>query len=379
MGLTALKGKKSKKKIARAKVRTGANAAPIEQGLESVQYYFQNEVSRKDAIEQVKTYVKNTFSKQEARYILSNPEYKLLPSYYSAATAFFINSNLQDDKLPYWQEALQKRMTDIIESGKVLYNEKQKAKKDSANVITLSPAQRLQKKISNTIMQDLLELEDDWIDGKESTINLYDRFKFHGLAGSATLPVRGVVEGWLLDYEDAYHKRCDQAVEGYSHLKRSELNRRIKACNDMLSDLDSIKAATKASRTIKVRRPKSADKQVAKVKFKKEDNDFKVVSINPVQIVGKTRLYTFNAKHRELSMFYTDKPSGFEISGSTIKYFDKEQSIKVRLRKPMDILPLILDKTPNQIQKELSNLSVKVNTPNGRLNEETLLLRVLDK
>ena len=45
----------------------------------------------------------------------------------------------------------------------------------------------------------------------------------------------------------------------------------------------------------------------------------------------------------------------------------------------MDILPLILDKTPNQIQKELSNLSVKVNTPNGRLNEETLLLRVLDK
>ena len=144
-------------------------------------------------------------------------------------------------------------------------------------------------------------------------------------------------------------------------------------------DLDSIKAATKASRTIKVKRPKSADKQVAKVKFKKEDNDFKVVSINPVQIVGKTRLYTFNAKHRELSMFYTDKPSGFEISGSTIKYFDKEQSIKVRLRKPMDILPLILDKTPNQIQKELSNLSVKVNTPNGRLNEETLLLRALDK
>ena len=54
-----------------------------------------------------------------------------------------------------------------------------------------------------------------------------------------------MIEGWLLDYEDAYLKRCDQAVEGYSHLKRPELNRRVKACKDMLEDLDKIKSATK--------------------------------------------------------------------------------------------------------------------------------------
>ena len=78
-------------------------------------------------------------------------------------------------------------------------------------------------------------------------------------------------------------------------------------------------------------------------------------------------------------MYYTENPKGFEVSGSTLKNFDKEQSIKIRLRKPNDILPLVLNKTPIQLQKELSALKTKVQVPNGRINNDTILLRVLDK
>ena len=78
-------------------------------------------------------------------------------------------------------------------------------------------------------------------------------------------------------------------------------------------------------------------------------------------------------------MLYTDDPKGFQVSGSTLKRFDKEQSIKIRLRKPNDILPLVLNKTPIQLQKELSALKTKVQVPNGRINNDTILLRVLDK
>jgi hypothetical protein len=238
---------------------------------------------------------------------------------------------------------------------------------------------RLERKIRNTIMQELLELEDQWIEGEDTTINLYDRFKFHGLTNTAISHVKPQVEGWLLDYEDAYFKRCEQAVEGYSHVKKSSLKHRINVCKSMLEDMERIKSASKATRTIKISRPKAADKQVSKLQYKNLDDEYKIVSMHPIGIIGKRRLYTFNTKHRELNMYYTDDPKGFQVSGSTLKRFDKEQSIKIRLRKPNDILPLVLNKTPIQLQKELSALKTKVQVPNGRINNDTILLRVLDK
>tara|TARA_B100002051_G_C16507458_1_gene521027 strand:- start:120 stop:806 length:687 start_codon:yes stop_codon:yes gene_type:complete len=228
-------------------------------------------------------------------------------------------------------------------------------------------------------MQDLLFLEDAWMNGKEAVINLYDRYKFHGLTGAAVGPVKITVEGWLLDYEDAYYKRCDQAVEGYSHLSKSELNRRIKVCKEMLSDLDKIKSASKASRNVKVKGSVAIDKQVSKVQYKNEDTNFKIKSINPIQVPNKLRLYTFNCKYKVVTEYVTSSPNGFMISGSTIKNFDKEISRSVTLRKPDEYLPMFLSKTPKQIDEAWKGITTKTFVPNGRINKDTILLRVLDK
>ena len=372
--------KSTKKKTARATRRVGVNAAPIEKGFDEVQYYFQNQVEKKQALDQIKTYVKNNFNKKDIQFILVNPDWKLLISYATAATCFWYNSGLEEsDKSAYWKSAADKRLANLVESGKALHYEKLQAKHDSDKVVLLSPQQRLQNKISNTIMQDLLDLEDQWIDGEKASIDVYGLFRKHGLSGSATLPVRQVVEGWLLDYKDAYHKRCEQAVEGYSHLKRPELNRRIKECQTMLDDLDRIKSAAKAQRKVKVSKVQSIDKQVAKIKYKKEDTDFKIVSIQPAQIISKTRLYVFNTKYRRLTEYVTFDPKGFIISGTTIKNFDKETSRTITLRKPLDILPEVVRCTPRQLTKLLDGIKTKPATPNGRINEDTILLRTLDK
>src|SRR5210317_786302 len=372
--------KSTKKKTVRATRRVGVNAAPIDKGFDEVQYYFQNQVEKKQALDQIKTYVKNNFNKKDTQFILVNPDWKLLISYATAATCFWYNSGLEEsDKSAYWKSAADKRLANLVESGKALHYEKLQAKHDSDKVVTLSPQQRLQRKINNTIMQDLLDLEDQWIDDEKASIDVYGLFRKHGLSGSATIPVRQVVEGWLLDYEDAYHKRCEQAVEGYSHLKRPELNRRIKACQDMLLDLDRIKSAAKATRKTRVKQPKAADKQVKNVKYKTEDTTFKLVSIPPIQMIGKMRLYTFNTKTRMLTEYITESANGFEISGSTIKNFDQVNSRTVKLRKPEEFLTLVQNKTPKQIDAEWNKLTTKTSVPNGRINTDTILLRVLDK
>jgi len=381
MGLQALKGKKTKKKVLRARARTGLAGVPIDKGFDAVKDYFHINVDKKDCINQVKTWVKKNFP-QPSKYILANSEYHFTMTHH-AATAFWYNNDLhktvESDKAPDFLSHLFDRMTPLIEKGKIIYKEKQAERKAKSNIITISPQEKLVNKINNTIMQELLELEDKWIDGDEATINIYDRFKYHGLTNTAISHVKPMIEGWLLDYEDAYHKRCDQAVEGYSHLKRSTLNQRIKICTAMLEDLERIRSATKASRNVKIKRPKSVDKQVAKVQYKKEDNDFKIVSINPIQIPTKTRLYAFNTKSKMVIEYVTESPNGFEISGSTIKNISTGLSRTVCLRKPLDFLPIVLQKTPKQINDAWETLKTKTKVPNGRINKDTILLRVLDK
>ena len=383
MGLQALKGKKLKKKTSRARSRTGLAGVPIEKGFNAVKDYFHLHVDKKDCISQMKTWVKKNFP-GASKYILTNPEYKFTMTHH-AATAFWYNNDLNksndadNNTAKGFLNHLFDKMIPLIDEGKILYEEKQRERKAQSNVISISPQEKLTRKINNTIMQELLELEDKWIDGEDATINIYDRFKYHGLTNTAISHVKPMIEGWLLDYEDAFHKRCDQAVEGYSHLKRSALNHRIKVCQAMLEDLERIRSATKASRNIKIKRPKSIDKQVSKVQYKKEDNDFKIVSINPIQIPTKTRLYAFNTKSKMIIEYVTESPNGFEISGSTIKNISKGLSRTVCLRKPLDFLPIVLQKTPKQINDAWQTLKTKTKVPNGRINKDTILLRILDK
>ena len=379
MSLTALKGRKTKKKVIRARARTGLAGIPIDKGFNAVKDYFHLQVDKKDCVSQVKTWVKKNFP-EPAKYILANPEYHFSMTH-NAATAFWYNNDLYKNNdadgniAKEFLNGLFDKMIPLIEKGKVIYEEKQKAN----NIVSISPAVRLMRKINNTIMQELLDLEDKWIDGDDATINIYDRFKYHGLTNTAISHVKGMIDGWLLDYEDAYHKRCEQAVEGYSHLKRSTLNHRIKVCKAMLEDLERIRSATKATRNVKVKRPKAVDKQVARVQYKKEDNDYKIVSINPIQIPTKTRLYAFNTKSKMVIEYVTESVNGFEISGSTIKNFSKGLSRTICLRKPLDFLPIVLQKTPKQIDAAWQTLKTKTKVPNGRINKDTILLRVLDK
>lgn len=375
MALTALKGVKLKKRAARAKARSGINAAPVEKGMVAVKDFFQYEVDRKDILTQQKQFVKSNFNKTDAKYILANPEWNFTFPYRGAIAFWYNTGQVTTEQSEESKAHLIEKLAELRTSGKAIHDAKKLEAKSSNNVVTLSPQQRLQRKISNTIMQDLLSLEDSWIEGETASLDVYQAFGRHGLSGSATIPVRATIEGWLLDFEDAYHKRCEQAVEGYSHIKRPELNRRIKECKAMLTDLDRIKAAKKATRKSGTKVP-SMDKQVARLKYKKEDNDFKIVSINPAQIVGKSRLLVFNTKYKMLVEYFTEAVGGFEIKGTTIKNFSPE-SREWKLRKPLDILPKALACNAKQFEKLASEFTTKPGKPNGRINENIILLKVL--
>lgn len=372
---------KKKVRKVRARPKTGLAAAPLD-SFRKLRYYFHYEMDAKEISPIIKGWIKSEFSKEDAKAILANSEYHFSMHAHFAACMFWTNLNLEiddyDASYRRWPEVARTYYEDLLEPGRAILKEKAESASDStSNVVKLNPHQRLMNKINDTIMTDIEVLFEDWADGEKTSLDLYAQFKKHGLTGSATEPVRKQVELQLTEYRDAYSGDCPDAVEGWSHATKPELKRRIKALEEMLSDLDKIKSAAKATRKTRTPKPRAADKQVAKVKYCKENNEYKVVSILPIQIVGAMRLYVFNGKTRELVEYVTSSTKGFEVKGTTLLNVG-EASRKTRLRKPDEFLSIVQSKTPRQIDNEWQKLTTKTGQPNGRLNSDCVLLRALD-
>ena len=389
-----------KKTVAPRRPRTGLAAAPVDKGFMHFKDYFNLDLDRKESVKLIKAYVKANCSKSDAAAILACPEYVFNVRIHIAACMHWSNLGLEFEKRIInrsvlqsdgslkivevesfydGHEAVRRFIEETTKTGKEILLAKNEDTSAKSNVVVLTPLQRYQAKLNDTILTDLDELEDLWIGGEEPDFDLYNRFRYHGLTGKAAEPVRKILEGWLLDFNDAYHKRCDQAVEGYSHIKRSVMRRRIKHVELMLADCDKLKAASAATRKVRKPRVKSADKQVVKMRYKKEDKDFKIVSINPISIVGAMRLYVFNAKTREITEYVSGSTSGFSVRGTTLQAVDLENSRKIRLRKPDDFLPIVQSKTIKQIDNAWKKLTTKESKPNGRINDDCILIKVQDK
>jgi hypothetical protein len=263
----------------------------------------------------------------------------------------------------------------LIEPGNEILKSKIADEEEKSNVIRLTPQQLMARKINETIMADIDELEDAWIEGKKETIDVYALFKKHDLKPMAVPQVRGRIEGWLEEYSGAYNKTDEQLVEGFSHIARPELKRRVKACEDMIADLDRIVQAGKATRKPRVKKAKAADKQIAQLKYQKEDASLKIVSINPITIIGATRLIVINSKYRTVTEYITERREGFEIKGTTLVGFDLEQSRTKTMRKPEEFLPMC-HKTIRQFDKAFNALTTKESKPTGRINTDCVLMKV---
>ena len=369
------------KKKVRARARVGLAAAPLDD-FYKLKFYFQYETDDKDLSKIIKAWIKSSYSKDEYTAIMANSEYHFTQPFHIAACIFW-KTSCPDIEYPepykHWENRAKEYYTPLIAEGNNIILERQATEesKSNSNVIVLNPHQRLQNKIRETVMLDLLDLEDKWMDGDNAaTLDLYKTFKAYGLSGSAVDPVRVEISKWLDEYTEAYSGSCEQLAEAYSHLTKPQLKQRIKICESMLSDLDSIKNSAKAVRKPRVKKPVTADKQIAKLVYCKENTEFKLTSIRPIQVIGSMRLYVFNTKTKELTEYVSQSVNGFGVKGTSLLNVG-EESRKTKLRKPSEFLSIVQSKTPRQIDNEWQKLTTKTNKPNARINQDCILVRAL--
>ena len=120
---------------------------------------------------------------------------------------------------------------------------------DKPKVVRRSPIELYKEKVWDTVMGDLMNMEDDWIDGKQTTIDIYTLYQKYGLTSKANPIVEQQTNRWLEEYTEVLKLRNQkphindwdaQLVEGYSHLPDKEIKFRIKAIESIHNDLERI-------------------------------------------------------------------------------------------------------------------------------------------
>ena len=161
-------------------------------------------------------------------------------------------------------------------------------------------------------------------------------------------------------------------VEGYKHLKTAK---------DKKDYLVFLKNIIDAAKVRAVRQPRAkkkipVEKLVAKVKYQKDSAEYKLTSVDPANLIGATEVYLFNTKYRHLIQLIAASADGFSIKGTTITNIREDAGLKKTLRKPEDILTEIGKTTKARVNKVFTEIATKSASANGRLNEETIILKV---
>ena len=277
---------------------------------------------------------------------------------------------------PQILEGMNERISTLLKEGQA----KLRAAKNAPKKVVITPAQRMRKKVSDTIMYDFDTIVvDEWMNGNFDKIKFpaYGLLTAHGIKGSGINMFRNHVQFELELVQDAYNKTCEQAVEAYSHISKGNKKKMITLLEKIIADIDRLKLNTKSARVPRAKKPKASDLQVKKLNYKERDDDAKLVSINPVMIPGKERLFVYNTKTRKLAEYITTSTKGFEVRGTSIKNFDDKLSKITKLRKPEESLPQFLTLAPTKIKKVWEKLTTKITVPNGRINKDCILLRVI--
>jgi len=235
---------------------------------------------------------------------------------------------------------------------------------------------RLNEKTADTIG----ELEghyDAFIGDPKYSFKPYDYLVANNVPQSQLTKYEEVYQARFDELKAAYEKQDEQLVEGYSHYKTADFKRIFAFIDQILNDIIQYRGVKKATK--KVRAPKSVSKEkvVSKLKYAKEDKVLRLVSVNPADIIGAQELWVYNTKTRKLGKYVADSLKGpLNVKGTGITGFDEFKSTSKTLRKPDEKLKEFAKATKIQLRRFLEDIKATETRLNGRINAETILLRV---
>jgi hypothetical protein len=175
---------------------------------------------------------------------------------------------------------------------------------------------------------------------------------------------------------EAANTKDDQLKEAYSHISKPQLKKITAFYNEILTACDMLAQEAKINKKPRAKKAVPAEKIVSKLKYAKTHEPLKLVSVNPVDIVGAKELWIYNTKTRKMGKYVAAEFSELGVKGTSITGFNENQSVQKTLRKPEDQLKEFKAAGKVALRKFLEDIKAVDIKLNGRINEDTVLLKV---
>lgn len=189
--------------------------------------------------------------------------------------------------------------------------------------------------------------------------------------------ISAVFEPRHAEVKEARKGECEQLKEAYNHMKAADYKRFDAFYDRLFQDLTAYNQTKKATKKAAVRKPPQKEKLVKGLKYLKQDTGLKIVSINPVDIIGAEILWVYNVKNRKIGKYVAEAMGGaLGVKGTTITGYDANKSTQKTLRKPEEQIKQFLAATKVDLRKYIENIKTTEIKLNGRINQETILLKI---
>ena len=332
--------------------------------------YYNYFYSAKDLKKYVTEWMKDKYSKSDvSRFIRSSD--RILPiTVCSLIKAHTQGMPLREKEMKYVQD----RIYEIINSD--IPDEPVAEQKTVAPTAVKTIQDRLNEKTSEHLAH-FEGLYDEVIVGNTIDPKAYDYFVSNNVPQGQLGKFEDYVERQRMFLTAAIDKMDEQYVEAYRHYRAADYKRHFAFLDAIQTAVDQYRDVKKATKKARVKRAPNKEKVVGKLKYMREEKTLKLVSINPVDIIGAQELWCYNTKTRKLYKYIADSLTGpLGIKGTSVTNFDTAKSVGKTLRKPEEKLKEFAKASKVQLRKFLDEIKATETQGNGRLNSDTVLLKV---
>lgn len=181
----------------------------------------------------------------------------------------------------------------------------------------------------------------------------------------------------LTEFNQILEGSDKQLNEAYGHYSKHQIKAVIKFIESVLAGLDSYISVKKSARSPRKRKAVSPEKQASKIKFLKNFEELKLVSVHPAKIVGASEVWAYDTAKRKLWYLVADSHVGtLGVKGATILGIDAVKSGVKTVRKPADVLKKLMAAGKPAARKIFAEINAVQAQPNGRTNENLIFLKV---
>ena len=180
-----------------------------------------------------------------------------------------------------------------------------------------------------------------------------------------------------IEFDDVLNTDDKDLREGYSNFTKPQLKKLVAFCDAVITDAMKIAGEAKVNRKKPKRKQKTPDQLVSKLNFCKEDDTYKLKSVAPRDIVGALQLWVFNVKTRKLGVYHAEDAGGLSVKNSSLLNYSESKSIHKIIRKPEATIPTVMKGGKVVLKNLLGEIASKESPLSGRINADTILLRVV--